>query len=243
MPAMNVIAHIHTDFPQKFGIPRQSGIAASTRGVITFQPEYAINDAVRGLEGFSHLWLIWQFEDTEGKGAHRTEGEGERGWSPTVRPPRLGGKKRLGVFATRSPYRPNAIGLSSVELERVELTDDGPRLHVLGADLRDGTPILDIKPYLPYTDCHADATGGFAEDVRQDTYLQVNANPRLLERIPADKQEALLDVLAQDPRPAFAKDGAKEYKMAFASWDVSFMVENGTLTVTAIDSRLAPTQK
>lgn len=235
---MYVIAHIHTDFPQKFGIPRQSGIAKSCQATITFEPEYADNDAVRGLEGFSHIWLIWQFEETEGRGAHRqgAGADGKRGWSPTVRPPRLGGKKRLGVFATRSPFRPNAIGLSSVKLERVELTDEGPVLHVSGADLRDNTPIFDIKPYLPYTDCHADATGGFAEEARRDAYVEVDFPQELLDLVDPEKQEALLDVLAQDPRPASQDVPGKEYRLAFSKWDISFTVDKDILHVSAVRS-------
>ncbi|MDO4183454.1 MAG: tRNA (N6-threonylcarbamoyladenosine(37)-N6)-methyltransferase TrmO [Coriobacteriia bacterium] len=232
---MQVIAHIHTDFPQKFGIPRQSGIAPDAQGVIVFEPEFAVNDAVRGLEGFSHVWLIWRFEN--GEEAAGADAVGATAWSPTVRPPRLGGHKRLGVFATRSPYRPNPLGLSCVRLERVELTDAGPLLHVRGADLRDGTAIYDIKPYLPYTDSHPEAESGFAKGVQTDRWLQVDFPQELLAHIPAEKQSTLLDVLRQDPRPAFAKDSTKAYALAFATWDVKFTVTEGVLTVVDVQER------
>lgn len=195
MDALQVIARIHTELPEKFGVPRQSGLVPQLRGRIVFEPAYRNPDAVRGLEDFSHLWLIWQFS-----GAIRQD------WSPTVRPPRLGGNRRMGVFATRSPFRPNHLGLSSVRLERVEQSEAlGPVLHVCGADLMDGTPIFDIKPYLPYTDSHPDAVGGFTDGL-ESRCLRVECPPQLLERIPADSREGLLGVLAGDPRPRYQED-------------------------------------
>lgn len=220
---MHIIAHIRSDFPTKFGIPRQSGLADAAARIV-FEPDYRNADALRGLDGFSHLWLIWQFSE-----AVRT------GWSPTVRPPKLGGNRRVGVFATRSPFRPNAIGLSSVRLDRVELhTPDGPVLHVVGADLMDGTPILDIKPYLAYTDAHPDAAGGFAYKVLQRT-LPVVCPPDLLARLPEDRREALLSVLAQDPRPGYQDEPDRVYGFPFAGFEVRFSVSDGRLTVVDIE--------
>lgn len=187
---MHIIAHIHTDFATKFGIPRQSGLVPALQGRIVFTPECRVPEALRGLEGFSHIWLIWQFSQTV-----------REDWSPTVRPPRLGGNTRMGVFATRSPFRPNAIGLSCVRLEGVEPdTPEGPVLHVSGADLMDGTPIFDIKPYLPYADCQPDAVWGFAARP-WERELTVDCPPELLEQLPPEKREGLLGVLAQDPGP------------------------------------------
>lgn len=188
---VHIIARIRSDFGAKFGIPRQSGLVDSLTARVIFEPEYRNSDALRGLDGFSHLWLIWQFSQCMG-----------RDWSPTVRPPKLGGNRRMGVFATRSPFRPNPIGLSSVRLERIE-TDPvlGPVLHVCGADLMDGTPILDIKPYLPYTDSHPDARGGFAPGPQ--AALEVQASAGVFAPVPPDKRQALLDTLAQDPRPGY----------------------------------------
>lgn len=220
---MKVIAHIHTDFSDKFGIPRQSGLVPELQGVITFEPEYRSADAVRGLEGFSHIWIIWQFSKAV-----------RESWSPTVRPPRLGGNTRLGVFATRSPFRPNAIGLSGVKLERVD-TDakDGPLLYVSGTDLLDGTPIFDIKPYLPYADSFPDAAGGFT-DTSGDFLLQVVCPDALLEKVPQAKREALLGVLSHDPRPSYQDDPARIYGLTFAGLNVRFKVENSVLTVLEI---------
>lgn len=220
---MKVIAHIHTDFSDKFGIPRQSGLVPELQGVITFEPEYRSADAVRGLEGFSHIWIIWQFSKAV-----------RENWSPTVRPPRLGGNTRLGVFATRSPFRPNAIGLSGVKLERVD-TDakDGPLLYVSGTDLLDGTPIFDIKPYLPYADSFPDAAGGFT-DTSGDFLLQVVCPDALLEKVPQAKREALLGVLSHDPRPSYQDDPARIYGLTFAGLNVRFKVENSVLTVLEI---------
>ncbi|MBQ7936085.1 MAG: tRNA (N6-threonylcarbamoyladenosine(37)-N6)-methyltransferase TrmO [Clostridia bacterium] len=220
---MKIIAHIHNDFTAKFGIPRQSGLVEEVRSQIIFEPEYRNPDAFRGLEGFSHLWLIWQF----------SEAKAEK-WSPTVRPPRLGGNTRMGVFATRSPYRPNPVGLSSVQLVQIELnTPDGPILTVTGADLLDGTPIYDIKPYLAYTDSHPDATGGFAFQPGEGT-VAVDCPPDLLERLPAEKREGLLALLREDPRPGYQEDPARIYGMEYAGFDIRFTVKNGILKVIEI---------
>lgn len=217
------IAHIRTDFPEKFGIPRQSGRVPELEAEIVFEPTYRNPDALRGLEGFSHLWLLWQFS-----GIKRTADS----WQPMVRPPRLGGNTPMGVFATRSPYRPNPIGLSSVRLCRI-LYDrpDAPILVVSGADLMDGTPILDIKPYLPYTDAHPEATGGFADAV-QDHHLQVHCPPALLELFPEGKRAALLAVLADDPRPSYQHDPERVYGIYFAGYNVEFTVDGEELWVT-----------
>lgn len=218
------IAHIHTDFQEKFGIPRQSGRVPALTGRIVFLPEFRNPDALRGIEGFSHLWLIFDFSL-----AHREE------WSPTVRPPRLGGNTRIGVFASRSPFRPNPIGLSSVKLIRVEHTDkEGDVLVVGGADLLDGTPIYDIKPYLPFSDSHPDAVGGYADGVR-DHRLEVEIPPECLACIPADKREALAACLAEDPRPSYQEDPERMYSMRFAGLDVHFTVRGDTLTVRSVD--------
>ena len=222
---LKVIAKISTDFKEKFGIPRQSGIA-KTIGKIIFEPEYRVREALRGIEGYSHLWLLWEFSEAR-----------RDGWSPTVRPPRLGGNKRMGVFATRSPYRPNSIGLSSVRLLSVEDTaETGLVLIVEGADLLDGTPIYDIKPYLPFTDSHPDAIGGFADGVREYG-LKVNFSLHLLEKIPESKRDALITILENDPRPSYKDDGDHEYGMVYADLDIFFKVEGGTLTVTRIESK------
>ena len=228
MPAveMRPIAHIHTDFSEKFGIPRQSGLVEALTARVIFQPEYRDPSAFRGLEGFSHLWLIWDFSQ-----ARRT------GFSPTVRPPRLGGNKRLGVFATRSPFRPNPIGLSCVRLLEVAHTpQDGPVLVVGGADLLDGTPIFDIKPYLPYADCKPEASGGFAA-LPKGADLEVICPDALLAPVPADKRPALLGVLAQDPRPQYQDDPGRVYGMSFAGFEVRFQVEGAQLTVLGIKTK------
>lgn len=220
---MKTIAHIHSDFPTKFGIPKQSGTVEALKAQIIFEPEYRNPDAVRGIEDFSHIWLIWSFSQ-----AVRED------WSPTVRPPRLGGNTRVGVFATRSPYRPNAVGLSSVRLERVEYSDTlGPILHVAGADLMDGTPIYDIKPYLLGVDCHPDAVGGFTQTV-EERHLGVEIPPELEAKIPVDKLDALRGVLAQDPRPAYHKDPQRVYGMEFGGFEVKFRVEDHRLIVTDV---------
>jgi len=220
---MKIIARIHCDFKEKFGIPRQSGLVPQTRAKIIFEPEYRNPDALRGIETYSHLWLIWAFSKAE-----------RESWSPTVRPPRLGGNTRLGVFATRSPFRPNAIGLSSVTLEEVILqSPDGPVLVVGGADLMDGTPIYDIKPYLPYVDCHPDARGGFTE--RTAGYaLEVVFPDELLEKIDEDKREALMGVLAGDPRPSYQHDPERVYGVRYAVYNVKFTVDGETLSVVDV---------
>lgn len=221
---MQVIARLHSDFTQKFGIPRQSGLVDELEATVVFEPEFRSPDALRGIEGFSHLWLIWEFSQ-----ARRPE------WSPTVRPPRLGGNVRMGVFATRSPFRPNPIGLSCVRLAGVELHSElGPILRVRGADLLDGTPIFDIKPYVPYADSKPQALGGFASTPKEAT-LAVDIPPELLERIPREKQAALTGVLAQDPRPAYQEDETRIYGMGFGGLDIKFRVEGDRLTVVAVE--------
>ena len=219
---MKPIAHIYTDFSEKFGIPRQSGRAPSLTAKIVFEEEFRNPEALRGIEEFSHLWLIFDFSK-----AHR------EGFSPTVRPPRLGGKKRIGVFASRSPFRPNNIGLSSVKLLEVKKTEnEGYVLIVSGADLLSGTPIYDIKPYIPYTDCHPDATGSYAEENSQYK-LEVILPENLAALVPSEKLSALVECLADDPRPSYQDDG-RQYTMSFANLEVSFTVCNNTLTVTQI---------
>lgn len=217
---LRAIAHIRNDFHTKFGIPHQSGRIPELRGRIVFEPAYRNPDAVRGLEEFSHVWLIWQFSQ-----AVREE------WSATVRPPRLGGNVRKGVFATRSPFRPNALGLSCVCLERVEMEGHlGPVLYVSGADLMDGTPIYDIKPYLPSTESHPEAVGGFTERI-EDHRLQVCFPELYLEQIAPEKREALMAVLADDPRPGYQEDPERIYGMAYGGWDIHFQVDGAVLTV------------
>lgn len=217
---MKVIARIHTEFPTKFGIPRQSGIVESLQGTIVFEPEYRNADAIRGLDAFSHLWLIWEFSEAK-----------RDSWSPTVRPPRLGGNTRMGVFATRSPFRPNPIGLSSVKLEKIELDPKlGPVLHVTGADLMDGTPIYDIKPYIVYTDSHPDAISGFAEKPA-DSLLEVDFPSDLLEKVAPEKQESLAAVLTHDPRPQYQDDPDRVYGMTFGPYEIRFRVVETTLRV------------
>ena len=220
--SIKVIARIRSDFPEKFGIPRQSGLVPELRAKIVFEPEFRNADALRGIEGFSHLWLIWQFS-----AAVRDT------WSPTVRPPRLGGNERMGVFATRSPFRPNAVGLSCVKLEGVAQEDGlGSVLIVSGADLMDGTPIYDIKPYLPYADAHPEARGGFAPAAKET--IRVECAPELLESVPGRQRAALLGVLAQDPRPQYQDDPVRVYGMSFGGWDVKFRVRSGTLEVVSL---------
>lgn len=221
---MQIIAHIQTDFPTKFGIPRQSGLVKELEGRIVFTPPYRNPDAVRGLEGFSHIWLIWQFSESV-----------REGWSATVRPPRLGGNVRMGVFATRSPFRPNPIGLSSVRLLGVEQSAElGPVLRVAGADLMDGTPIFDIKPYIPLSDCHPEATGGFSPRDNAPL-LEVDFPEGLLSQIPERARSALMGVLAQDPRPAYQKDPCRRYGVPFAGYDVRFTVEDSVLRVVEVE--------
>lgn len=220
------IAQICSDFPSKFGIPRQSGLASKLQATIIFEPPYRDANAVRGLEDFSHIWLIWQFSKAGGKE-----------WSPTVKPPRLGGNTRMGVFATRSPFRPNRMGLSCVKLERVEYSKEwGPILHVSGADLLDGTPIFDIKPYLPYVDCKVEAASGFAGQ-HADYELEVVFPKKWLEYVPQEKREALIQVLSQDPRPSYQSDAERIYGMEFADLEVKFTVEGKVLTVYKVGPR------
>ena len=217
---IQVIARMKSDFPTKFGIPRQSGLVEELRSTIIFEPEFRNPDALRGIEGFSHLWLIWQFSE-----AVRTQ------WSPTVRPPRLGGNTRMGVFATRSPFRPNSLGLSSVKLLGVEQTEQfGTVLHVGGADLMNGTPIFDIKPYIPYGDSHPDAIGGFT-DTAGDFLLDVDFPEPLLIRLPVDKRSAVIGVLSHDPRPSYQRKPGRIYGISFAGVDIRFSVEGSKLTV------------
>ena len=220
---MKVIARIKSDFPTKFGIPRQSGLVESLISTIIFEPEYRNPDALRGIAGYSHLWIIWQFSE-----AVRSD------WSPTVRPPRLGGNTRMGVFATRSPFRPNNLGLSSVKLLGVEHPEKyGTVLHVGGADLMDGTPIFDIKPYIPYGDCHPDATGGFT-DKAGEFLLHVNFPEKLLQILPEDKRSAAVGVLSHDPRPSYQRKPDRIYGLTFAGFDIRFTVNEDILTVTEV---------
>ena len=220
---LKVIARIHTDFPTKFGIPRQSGLVEELLGEIRFEPQYRQPEALIGLEEYSHLWLLWDFSQVQ-----------REGWTATVHPPRLGGKEKRGVFATRSPFRPNPIGLSCVKLLKVVTEgEDAPKLLVAGADLMDGTPIYDIKPYLPYADCVPNAKGGFGEAHKKDR-IQVDFPKDLLERIPEEKREAALAVLSQDPRAAYHKQEDFVYGMSFAGWDLRFTVANEVLKVVDV---------
>lgn len=219
---LKVIARIRTDFPTKFGIPRQSGLIESLKGEVVMEPEYRDPAAMRGLEQFSHIWLLWQFSEVK-----------RDGWSSAVTPPRLGGKKRMGVFATRSPFRPNPIGLSCVRLEKVITDSRGTVLQVSGADLMDGTPIYDIKPYLPISDCRTDAVAGFAENTAED-HLEVVFPPELAAQIPQDRLPGLIAALRGDPRPAYQNDPDREYGFYFFHFDVRFRVRNAVLTVTEI---------
>lgn len=222
---IQVIARMRSDFPTKFGIPRQSNLVEELRSTIVFEPEFRNPEALRGIEDFSHLWLIWQFSE-----AVRT------GWSPTVRPPRLGGNIRMGVFATRSPFRPNNLGLSSVKLLGVEHTAQfGTVLHIGGADLMDGTPIFDIKPYIPYGDCHPEATGGFTDNAGE-FLLKVSFPEHLLRLLPAEKREAALAVLSHDPRPSYQRQPDRIYGLSFAGFDIRFRVADDILTVEEVTS-------
>ena len=221
---MKIIARIKSEFPEKFGIPRQSGLVSSLKAQIIFEEEYRNLDAVRGLDEFSHLWIIWQFS----KAVRDT-------WSPTVRPPRLGGNKRIGVFATRSPFRPNPIGLSSVKIEKIDLDgENAPVIHVSGADLMDGTPIFDIKPYLAYTDAHPDAVGGFTENVA-DRRLKVEFDGDLINSVPDEIKTALCDLLAEDPRPSYQNDSKRVYGLSFSGYEIGFTVDKKTLKVIKLE--------
>lgn len=222
---MKSIAYIHTDFPEKFGIPRQSGLVDALKGQVVFEPEYRSPEAVRGLEQFSHIWLLWQF--SESKKDH---------WSATVKPPRLGGKKRVGVFASRSPYRPNGIGLSCVRLERIEITEKfGPVLYVAGVDLLDKTPIYDIKPYIPMSDCHPEALEGYTKETRQHR-LSVDFPKELLSLFPEEKQRAILGILAEDPRPAYVQDEDRIYGVSFGGYNVKFRIAGETAYVCKVEN-------
>ena len=222
--AIRTIARMRSDFPTKFGIPRQSGLVEELESTIVFEPEFRIPDALRGIEGYSHLWIIWQFSQ-----AVRQE------WSPTVRPPRLGGNTRMGVFATRSPFRPNNLGLSCVKLLGIEHTQtDGAVLHVAGADLMDGTPIFDIKPYVPYSDSFPDAVGGFT-DTADDFILNVEFPEHLLLKIPPNKRQAAIGVLSHDPRPSYQRKPGRIYGLSFAGFDIRFTVEDKMLTVCEVN--------
>lgn len=219
---MKIIGHIETDFKEKFGIPRQSGIVEETIGKIIFEKKYQVPEAFRGLEDFSHIWILWKFSKAE-----REE------WSPTVRPPLLGGNKRMGVFSTRSPFRPNPVGLSSVKLDRIEYTKDrGPVLWVRGADLLDGTPIYDVKPYLAYADSHPDAVGGFTENL-EERKLQVKVLCKEFDSLPKDKQTEIVKILEQDPTPSYKKDG-EEYGMHYGDYEVKFYIKEKILYITKI---------
>lgn len=220
---INAIARMKSDFPSKFGIPRQSGLIDELQSAIVFEPEFRNPDTLRGLDGFSHLWLIWQFSE-----AVRTQ------WSPTVRPPRLGGNTRMGVFATRSPFRPNSLALSCVRLLGLEETKEyGTVIHVSGADLMDGTPIFDIKPYIPYADSYPDAIGGFT-DTAEDFLLEVIFPDDLLKKIPEDKQRAAIGVLRHDPRPSYQRDPNRIYGLPFAGYDIRFIITEKILTVLEV---------
>lgn len=232
MATITPIAHIKSDFPTKFGIPRQSGLVQGSKAYIVFEEQYRSPEALRGLEDFSHIWLIWGFSAAE-----------YQAWSPTVRPPRLGGNTRMGVFATRSPFRPNSLGISSVKIDEIELhTPKGPLIHVLGADLMDGTPIYDIKPYLPFTDCHPEATGGFADQYAY-TPLEVQIAEPLLSLLPEGEGEVLRQVLAQDPRPHYQNDPNRVYGMEFGDYEVKFSVDGEVLTVRDIQKRIIKTSE
>ena len=224
---MHPIAHMRSDFPTKFGIPRQSGLVEELRSIIVFEPEYRSEDALRGIEDFSHLWLIWQFSQAV-----------REGWSPTVRPPRLGGNTRMGVFATRSPFRPNNLGLSCVRLLEVKhIQQYGTVLIVGGADLLDGTPIFDIKPYIPYSDSRPEAAGGFTDRVG-DFLLDVKFPQELLEKLPADRQAAAVGVLSHDPRPSYQRKPGRVYGLNFAGFDIRFTVEDAVLTVQSVEKQI-----
>ncbi len=219
---MKIIGHIESDFPTNFGIPRQSGIAKSLMSKIVFEPCYRVREAFRGLEKYSHIWVIWQFSDNK-----------KDEWSPTVRPPKLGGNKRVGVFATRSPYRPNRLGLSSVKLEKIDLdAKDGPILYISGADMQNGTPVYDIKPYIAYTDSHPDSISGFAL-APDEKLLEVEIPTELLAKIPQNKREALVEILRQDPRPGYITDD-RRCGFPFAGLEIGFFVKDDILFVTEV---------
>lgn len=220
--SLNIIAHVKSDFPEKFGIPRQSGLSTLISKIV-FEPEYRVREAFRGLSGYSHIWILWQFSEAV-----------RENWSPTVRPPKLGGNTRMGVFATRSPFRPNPIAISAVRLEKIDLdSPDGPVLYVSGADIMNDTPVIDIKPYIPYADAYPEALSGFAVD-RNGGRFEVIFPEELLEKIPEDKRNGLISVLSQDPRPGYSEDSDKIYTMSFGDKQISFSVSGKTVTVTAV---------
>lgn len=220
---MKIIAHIYSDFKEKFGIPRQSGLAENITGKIVFEKKYRNIDALRGLDEFSHIWLLWKFSKTE-----------REYWSPTVRPPLLGGNKRMGVFATRSPFRPNPIGLSCVKFERIELTkDEGPVIFVSGIDILDGTPIYDIKPYLPYADANPDATAGFTENL-SERKLEIKISDEKFYDLPDKIKQEITEILALDPRPSY-KDDNNSYGMRFSDFDIKFIVSGKELEIISIE--------
>lgn len=217
------IAYIHSDFPDKFGIPRQSGLAQSLKSTLIFEPDFRFPDAFRGLEDYSHIWLIWGFSENK-----------HSRWTPTVRPPRLGGNTRKGVFATRSPFRPNPVGLSSVKLDKIEFTKEhGPVLHISGADLMNGTPIFDIKPYLPYVDSHPNALNGFANSIK-DYALHVTDPHEMLSYVPIEKRSAIIEILSQDPRPSYQEDPKRIYGLRFSDYEIKFRVEKNILYILSI---------
>ncbi len=221
---MKIIGHIRTDFPSKFGIPRQSGLIETLKGKIILEPEYRNPQVYKGIEQFSHIWLLWEFSEAQ-----------KEHWSATVKPPRLGGKTRMGVFATRAPFRPNNIGLSCVKLDRVEMDEkDGPVLWVAGVDLLDGTPIYDIKPYIPLTDCHPEASEGYTKETKIHE-LKVEFPEELLNQYPEEKRQAVLGILAQDPRPTYFQDPERVYGVPFAGFDVKFKVDGDTLVVCGLE--------
>ena len=218
------IAYIHSDFPDKFGIPRQSGLAQSLKSTLIFEPDFRFPDAFRGLEDYSHIWLIWGFSENK-----------HSRWTPTVRPPRLGGNIRKGVFATRSPFRPNPVGLSSVKLDKIEFTKEyGPVLHISGADLMNGTPIFDIKPYLPYVDSHPDALNGFANSIK-DYALHVTDPHEMLSYVPIEKRSAIIEILSQDPRPSYQEDPKRIYGLRFSDYEIKFRVKKNILYILSIE--------
>lgn len=219
------IAHIYNDYSEKFGIPRQSGLVPEVMSAIVFEKPYRIDEALRGIDGYSHLWLIWRFSECDGR------------WSPTVRPPRLGGNKRMGVFATRSPFRPNGLGLSSVKLESVKDTENGKILIVSSADLMNGTPIVDIKPYISYSDSHPNAQGSFA-DTFSSYRLSVNCPQNFIDLLPVDKRAGLIGLLECDPRPAYQNDPDRVYAVAYGDFEVKFSVDGTTVTVVSIEKMM-----
>ena len=224
MMKIEPIAKIYTDFDNKFGVPRQSTLVEELKGKIVFEKEYAVSEAVRGLEDFSHIWIIWEFDKAKSDT-----------WHPTVRPPRLGGNERVGVFATRSPFRPNSLGLSCVKLDKVAIENNCPALYVSGVDMVNGTPIYDIKPYLPYVDSHSDATGGFADE-KKDYALQVQDNAHLLDKLGKDKQTAVIKILQSDPRPSYQNDEERVYGFTFGGYEIKFKVNGSFLTVVEVEN-------